>query len=79
MARLFICDDNRWITADIEASGSIFSDALDHEQAAPVVRCAILLALSALLEGGEWPTEVLQHMSAFMASMKAQVTSARLM
>lgn len=78
MARLFVCDENGHVTADIEASGPILTEALDHEQATPVVLCAVLMALSALAEGGHWPTTVLEYMSSFMEVMKSQIASAHL-
>lgn len=79
MARLFVCDDGGSITADIEASGTILREALDHEQADPVVRCAVLMALSALAEGGTWPTAVLALMSSFMDGMRTEVRGAQLL
>jgi len=71
MARLFVCDDNGCITADIEASGTVLRDALEHEQADPVVRCAVLMALSALAQGGTWPSAVLECMWGFMVAMRS--------
>jgi len=79
MARLIVCDTSGWITADVEANGPVLSDALDHEQAESVVRCAMLMALSALAEGGYWPAAVLQTMAAFMESMKDDMHNQRLM
>ena len=73
MARLFVCDHEGRITADIEASGAVLREALDHEQADTVVRCAVLMALSALAEGGTWPTAVLECMSGFMDAMRAEM------
>jgi hypothetical protein len=78
MARLFICDNGGWITADIEASGTVLRDALDHEQADPVVRCAVIMALSALVEGGAWPSAVLEWMSSFMDAMRREVRTTHL-
>ena len=79
MAKLFVCDTDGGITADIEALGPVLGAALDHEQADSVIRCAVLMGLSALAEGGEWPAAVLQCMSAFMAGMRHEVCSTRLM
>jgi hypothetical protein len=79
MARLFVCDRNGSITADIDASGTVLGDALEHEKADPVIRCAVLMALSALARGGTWPIAVLQVMSTVMADMKAEVLAERLM
>jgi hypothetical protein len=79
MARLFVCDRGGWITADIDASGPVLGDALDHEKADPVIRCAVLMAISALARGGTWPTAVLQIMSSFMTDMKNEVRTEQLM
>ncbi|HVO26015.1 MAG TPA: hypothetical protein VMW56_20545 [Candidatus Margulisiibacteriota bacterium] len=78
MARLFVCDHDGSITADIEASGAVLREALDHEQADTVVRCAVLMALSALAEGGAWPTALLECMSDFMDAMRAHMRTAEL-
>ena len=78
MARLFVCDQDGSITADIEASGAVLREALDHEQADTVVRCAVLMALCALAEGGTWPTAVLECMSGFMDAMRSQMRAAQL-
>ena len=78
MARLFVCDDGGRITADIEASGTVLREALDHEQADPVVRCAVIMALSALAEGGAWPSAVLECMSSFMDAMRSEVRTTQL-
>ncbi|MFQ5666954.1 MAG: hypothetical protein ACE5I7_11050 [Candidatus Binatia bacterium] len=79
MAQLFVCDSEGSITADIEAHGPFLQDALEHEQAETLVRCAVLMALSALAEGGVWPTAALECMFGFMQSMKERVTTLRLM
>jgi hypothetical protein len=78
MARLFVCDDDGRITADIEASGAVLREALEHEQADPVVRCAVIMALSALAQGGAWPSVVLESMSNFMDAMRNEVRTTRL-
>ena len=79
MTRLLICDSSGELTAEIEALGAVLQDALDHEQAGPLLRCAVLMGLSALTEGGDWPLRAIEWMSAFMASMKDEVHHARLM
>lgn len=75
--REFICDRSG-VTAAIEIRGLAMLDALDHEKADPVIRCAVLMALSTLLQGGEWPTEVLANMAGFMSRMRDQVSTAQL-
>jgi hypothetical protein len=78
MARLFVCDAAGLVTADIEAAGEYLEDAFEHELAEPVIRCAMLMALSTLLEGGEWPSEALESMSEFMARMRDEIVSRRM-
>jgi hypothetical protein len=79
MARLILSENGGRITADIETNGPVLGDALRHEQAESVVRCAMLMAVSALAEGGTWPAAVLQCMAGFMADMKDQVRFEQLM
>ena len=78
MARLLVTDATGWITVDIDASGPVLGRALDHEKAEAVIRCAVLLALSALAEGDGWPAAALRTMAAFMATMKDEVYSTQL-
>jgi len=78
MTRLFVCNSGS-ITVDIEADGPVLGAALEHEKAESVVRCAILMALSSLAEGGLWPAAALQDMAGFMAQMKDAVHAAQLM
>jgi hypothetical protein len=73
MGRLFVSEPNGWVTVDVETSGPVLGDALQHAQAEALVRCAMLMVLSALAEGGPWPTALLQHMAGFMAAMKDEV------
>jgi hypothetical protein len=75
MARLFVCDAQARVTADIEANGPVLNAALEHEQSEAVMRCAVLMALSALAQGDPWPNAVLQAMAAFMAIMRDEVAS----
>ena len=78
MARLFVCDAAGLVTADIEAVGAYLEEAFDHELAEPVIRCAMLMALSTLLEGGDWPCEALDSMSQFMTRMRDEIVSRRM-
>ena len=44
----------------------------------PPARCAMLMALSTLLEGGDWPSEALESMSEFMTRMREEIVGRRL-
>jgi hypothetical protein len=78
MARLFVCDKRGAITADIEASEAVLRSALEDEQADAVVRCAVLMALSTLVEGGTWPAAALKSMADFMAAMRDELQAEQL-
>lgn len=73
MARLFVCDAHGLLTADIEAAGTYLDEALEHHLAEAVIRCAMLMAISSLLEGGEWPGKVLDSMAEFMSRMREEL------
>ncbi len=78
MRRLFVCDDENKITVEVEVGGPVLRAALESDEADDVIRCAVLMALSALIEGGEWPTAALDAMSVFMTQMKADVRMVQL-
>ena len=79
MKRLFVSDDQGWITADVAANGIALQTALEHPQAEAVIRCALLMALCALAEGGSWPDAALQSMCSFMEQMSEMLRSSQLM
>lgn len=74
MARLIICGADEGVTADIETRGALLNDALEHELAESVFRCAVLMSVSALAEGGPWPRAMLQTMAAFMTLMRDELS-----
>ena len=79
MAKLVVYDSTGLVTVEVEANGAVLGEALDHDKAESVVRCAVLMALCALAEGGHWPRAVLEHMAAFMMGMRRDVRGALLM
>jgi hypothetical protein len=78
MPRLFVCDTEARITADIDADAPVLAEALEHANAEPVIRCAVLMALSALAEGGDWPHAALADMARFMGTMRDRLEQERL-
>jgi len=75
MARLSVCVSGGYIAADVQTSGPVLEEALHHDKADAVVRCALLMALSALAEGDSWPYAVLESMASFMSRMENAVRS----
>ncbi len=78
MMRRFRCDRAGDISAEIDVDNPLLAAALEHEKAESVVRCAVLMVLSALAEGGSWPTNVLQAMAVFMERMKSELDEPQL-
>jgi hypothetical protein len=79
MAQLSIGDEQGWITADVSTSGTALEAALEHPQAEAVIRCALLMSLCALVEGGAWPEVVLERMCNFMEIMSQALRASQLM
>jgi hypothetical protein len=79
MAGLTVSRYDASLTLDVDSLGPILQQALNEADAAPVLRCAVLMALSAIAEGGAWPMAALEHMSVFMSDMKAALEKHRLM
>ncbi len=77
MSRLFVCGNGE-ITIDVDTVPGLAS-AWEDERADALVRCAILMALSSLVQGGNWPTEAITSMIGFMERMKQEVALTKLM
>lgn len=78
MTRLLVGDEQGWITADVATSGPALAEALEHPQAEAVIRCALLMALCALAEGGGWPEAALLCMCSFMEQMSREIRTTQL-
>ncbi len=78
MARILLDDNGGWMTVDIEVNGPVLGAALEHEEAESIVRCAVMMALSALAADDPWPRQLLDSMAHFLSSMRNDVSSARL-
>jgi hypothetical protein len=79
MARLLLGDDSGWMTADIEVNGPVLGAALEQQDAEAMVRCAIMMTLSALVAGERWPSELMESMARFMSGMRQDVSRPQLM
>lgn len=73
MARVLICDSMGEIRARIEARGPVMAGALRTDEAENVLRCAVLMAMTSLAEGGMWPAAALESMAVFMEDMRVYV------
>lgn len=77
MARVLI--HHEWFTADIETAGPVLATALESDDAQVVMKSALLTVLSALAEGGRWPTDLLHSLERFIAGMRTEVQDEQLM
>lgn len=78
MARMIVCG-NGGITIDIDGATPWVHAALEDEHAELVISCAMLMALSSLVQGDDWPSDAVESMTSFMARMKEEVCANRLM
>lgn len=79
MVRTIVCDSFGEITAEIEVDGAVLAGALRSDNAEAVLRCAVLMAMSSLTEGGMWPAAALESMAVFMEDMRHRLTQPHLM
>jgi len=55
---------------EVEVIGPVLDEALEHDRADEVLKCALIAALSVLAQDGPWPDALLQAMTTFMTDMK---------
>ena len=70
MMRRYIADDYGRFSLDLAVEGPVLEEAVEQAYAEEVLKCAVIMALSALAQGGPWPQVLLREMAAFMMEMK---------
>jgi hypothetical protein len=73
MGRKFISDSVGLFTCDLEVHGFVLDHAIERPEADEVLRCAVIIALSVLAQGGNWPDVLMELLADFMLSMRACV------
>jgi hypothetical protein len=73
MARRMISDSGGLFTCEVEVNGAVLGDALDHDRADDLLRCAVIVALSALAEDAPWPDRALASLAEFMVAMRQDI------
>jgi hypothetical protein len=73
MAQRLIEDDNGLFTCEVEVQTVVLQEAMEHEEAEDVLKCALIAALTALAEAGPWPDALLESMATFMLEMREAV------
>ena len=65
-------------SCEVEVFGAVLDDALEHDRAEEVLKCAMIAALSALAQDGPWPKALLQSITSFMTDMKGTLRQEKL-
>jgi hypothetical protein len=73
MVHRLIVDENGLFSCEFEVQGRVLEDALARGDAEDVIKCAVIVALSALAQEGAWPGTLLEVMSAFMSDLRDEV------
>ena len=73
MGRRLIVDDNGLFSCEFEVQGGVLDEALERQDAEDIIKCAVIVALSALAQEGPWPNTLLEVMSAFMFDLRDEV------
>jgi len=75
MATRLIADTAGLFTCELEVHGAILGEALEHDRAEELLRCAVIVALSALAQDAPWPDRAMDSLADFMVTMREQIVS----
>jgi len=71
MSRRSIRDREGRFSLHVEIHDEMLEEAIGHDNAEDVLKCAFILALSVLAQDGPWPGAALHSMSSFMDEMRS--------
>lgn len=73
MNNRLIADTAGLFTCELEVHGTVLGEALEHERAEELLRCAVIVALSALAQDAPWPERAMDSLADFMVEMRDRV------
>jgi hypothetical protein len=73
MSTRFIADTAGLFTCEVEVQGPVLGEALEHARAEELLRCAVIVALSALAQDAPWPERAMESLADFMIEMRQRV------
>lgn len=76
MSSRLIADTAGFFTCEVEVHGTVLGQALEHERAEELLRCAVIVALSALAQDAPWPERAMASLADFMVEMREEVVGA---
>jgi hypothetical protein len=75
MIRRSIQDERGRFSLHVEIHDTMLEEAIGHDNAEDVLKCAFILALSVLTQAGPWPGAALHSMSSFMTEKRSTLIS----
>jgi hypothetical protein len=78
MANRLITDTAGMFSCELEVHGRVLGEALEHQRAEELLRCAVIVALSALAQDAPWPDRAMESLADFMVEMRARVLGGEL-
>lgn len=73
MANRLIADTAGLFTCEVEVHGAVLREALEHDRAEELLRCAVIVALSALAQDAPWPDRAMESLAGFMVEMRERL------
>jgi hypothetical protein len=73
MTNRLITDTAGLFSCEVEVHGNVLREALEHSRAEELLRCAVIVALSALAQDAPWPDRALESLAEFMVEMRDRV------
>ena len=70
MTTRLIADTAGLFTCELQVHGAVLRAALEHEDAEELLRCALIVALSALAQDAPWPDRAMDSLASFMTHMR---------
>jgi hypothetical protein len=75
MTNRFIADTAGLFTCELEVNGLVLHQALEHKDAEDLLRCALIVALSALVQDAPWPDLAMDSFASFMVEMRDRLVA----
>ena len=75
MTTRYIADSEGFFTCEVEVHGPVLREALEHVRAEELLRCAVIVALSALAQDEPWPDRAMESLAVFMVEMRQRLVA----
>jgi hypothetical protein len=69
----FFADAEGFFSCEVEVHGAVLREAIEHDRAEELLRCAVIVALSALAQDEPWPDRAMASLADFMLDMRQRI------